>query len=90
MDIYREIYESKLASGVTFSGGEPFLQEEALLALVKVCKAKGRNIVIYTFQQAFYIAFMRPKDNGEHNKGKRYPAAAVKEIIVKRQCRIKG
>ena len=52
LDIYREIYGSKLAGGVTFSGGEPFLQEEALLALVKVCKAKGRNIVIYTGHEA--------------------------------------
>lgn len=46
--VYEEIYQSKLASGVTFSGGEPFLQEEALLALVKICKAKGRHIIIYT------------------------------------------
>ena len=28
------------------------MQEEALLALVKVCKAKGRNIVIYTGHEA--------------------------------------
>lgn len=47
-DVYAEIYQSKLAGGVTFSGGEPFLQEKALLALAKVCKAKGRHIVIYT------------------------------------------
>lgn len=46
--VYEEIYESKLAGGVTFSGGEPFLQEEALFALAKVCKAKGRHIIIYT------------------------------------------
>lgn len=48
LDVYAEIYGSKLASGVTFSGGEPFLQERALLALAKVCKAKGRHITIYT------------------------------------------
>lgn len=48
LSVYEEIFQSKLASGVTFSGGEPFLQEEALLALVKVCKAKGRHIIIYT------------------------------------------
>lgn len=47
-DVYAEIYGSKLAKGVTFSGGEPFLQEEALLALAKVCKAKGRHITVYT------------------------------------------
>ena len=48
LSVYKEIYQSKLASGVTFSGGEPFLQEEALLTLVKICKAKGRHIIIYT------------------------------------------
>lgn len=46
--VYEEIYQSKLAGGVTFSGGEPFLQEEALLVLAKICKAKGRHIAIYT------------------------------------------
>ncbi len=46
--VYKEIYQSKLAKGVTFSGGEPFLQEQALFVLVKICKAKGRHIVIYT------------------------------------------
>ncbi len=48
LEVYQEIYESKLASGVTFSGGEPFLQEQALCVLAKVCKAKGRHITIYT------------------------------------------
>lgn len=48
LDVYEEIYASKLAGGVTFSGGEPFLQEEALLALAAVCKAKGRHIAVYT------------------------------------------
>lgn len=47
-DVYHEIYGSKLANGVTFSGGEPFLQEEALLVLAKICKTKGRHITIYT------------------------------------------
>lgn len=46
--VYHEIYQSKLANGVTFSGGEPFLQEEALLVLTKICKLKGRHIIIYT------------------------------------------
>ena len=48
LEIYQEIYESKLASGVTFSGGEPFLQEQALYILAKICKNKGRHITIYT------------------------------------------
>lgn len=50
--VYNEIYQSKLANGVTFSGGEPFLQEQALFVLAKICKAKGRHIIIYTGHEA--------------------------------------
>ncbi len=48
LDVYKEIYESKLAKGVTFSGGEPFLQEEALRNITKVLHEAGRHITIYT------------------------------------------
>ncbi len=48
LDVYKEIYNSKLAKGVTFSGGEPFLQEEALRNLSKVCKSVGRDVTVYT------------------------------------------
>lgn len=34
--------------GVTFSGGEPFLQARALAGLAAALKAKGLNIMIYT------------------------------------------
>ena len=36
---------------VTLSGGEPLAQREGLLALVKVLKAKGFNIALYTWRQ---------------------------------------
>ncbi len=48
LEVYEEIFSSKLAKGVTFSGGEPFLQEEALRNLAKVCTNVGRDVTIYT------------------------------------------
>lgn len=37
-----------LISGVTFSGGEPFQQSEALAHLAKECKRRGFHIMVYT------------------------------------------
>ncbi len=48
LEVYSEIFHSKLAKGVTFSGGEPFLQEEALRNLASVCTHVGRDVTIYT------------------------------------------
>lgn len=42
------ILENPLLDGVTFSGGEPFLQAEALAALGTMLKEHGLNIVTYT------------------------------------------
>jgi anaerobic ribonucleoside-triphosphate reductase activating protein len=42
------ILENPLLDGVTFSGGEPFLQAEALAALGKALKKHGLDIVTYT------------------------------------------
>lgn len=37
-----------LLQGLTFSGGEPFCQAEALAELAKKCHANGLNIMCYT------------------------------------------
>ena len=42
------VYDSWLASGVTFSGGEPLLQHEELTPLAKELKVHGYNIWCYT------------------------------------------
>ena len=47
-EIVRQIDADPLISGVTFSGGEPFLQAEALVPLAEAVKAQGRNLMIYT------------------------------------------
>ena len=43
-----EIRRNPLLSGVTFSGGEPFCQPEALAELGKKIKEMGLNLVCYT------------------------------------------
>lgn len=46
--ILEQISGNPLISGVTFSGGEPFVQAEALVPLAKAIKAQGKNLMIYT------------------------------------------
>lgn len=46
--------EDPLLSGITFSGGEPFLQPEPLAVLAEAVHARGKEVMIYsgfTFEQ---------------------------------------
>ena len=43
-----DLDKNPLLSGVTFSGGEPFMQPEALIELAKIAKSKGLNVLSYT------------------------------------------
>ena len=43
-----EVERNPLIKGITFSGGEPFLQPQALLHMVDYFNAKGYHIVVYT------------------------------------------
>ena len=47
-DLYREIRQNPLLSGVTFSGGEPFLQPKPLAQLAKQLRNCGLDITTYT------------------------------------------
>lgn len=47
-DLKTQIENSNLQSGITLSGGEPFLQSSALLDIVATAKIKGLNIWAYT------------------------------------------
>ncbi len=53
-EVFREIkkdsifYKSTAGGGVTFSGGEPFLQSEFLLELCKLCKQEGISTAVET------------------------------------------
>ena len=59
----KEIEELELQDGVTFSGGDPMFQPEALLYLLKVVKENGMNTWVYsgyTFDKLLEIAIEKP------------------------------
>ncbi len=77
-EIMAMVNSAKLIRGVTFSGGEPFLQAEALAYLADKIKAKGLNIVTYSgyvFEQLLTMAVGRP---------------AVKELLHKTDILVDG
>lgn len=62
-DILTEVKKNPLLDGLTFSGGEPFLQSEALSFLGKAAKADGLNIITYsgyTFEQLVELSKKKP------------------------------
>ena len=46
--ILDEIFNNPILSGVTFSGGEPFCQAEALVPIAEILKERGKHLMIYT------------------------------------------
>jgi len=58
------LIENPLLSGITLSGGEPFLQAENLVQLVERAKTLGKNVVIYTgytFEQLLVMGKSKPE-----------------------------
>ncbi len=47
-DLKSKISNLELQDGITFSGGDPFFQPQALLELARHCKSKGLNVWAYT------------------------------------------
>lgn len=47
-ELIEEIMKNPILSGVTFSGGEPFCQAEALVFLAEKIKENGKHLMIYT------------------------------------------
>lgn len=47
-NILKAIKENPMLQGVTFSGGEPFMQCKSLAELAKECHKLGLNIIVYT------------------------------------------
>ncbi len=61
--ILKEIDKNPLLSGVTFTGGEPFCQPEALTALAREIKKRNLDIVAfsgYTYEQLMELSKERP------------------------------
>ena len=46
--IFAEFQKNPLLQGITLSGGDPILQAEELVELVKKVKEAGKNVVVYT------------------------------------------
>ncbi len=62
--ILQEIDKNPLLSGVTFSGGEPFCQAEALAKLGKAIKERGLNLICYsgyTFEELLKLGESKPE-----------------------------
>lgn len=63
-DVKEEITAARGITGVTFSGGEPFLQTEALAELVKFTKTLDLHVVIYsgyTYEELLASVAKEPK-----------------------------
>ncbi len=59
LSLLSEIDKNPLLSGVTFSGGEPFVQPEALLPLAQKIKERGLHLLIfsgYTYEQLMELS----------------------------------
>lgn len=62
-EIINIVDQAKLIRGVTFSGGEPFLQVEPFSILAKTIRARGYTIVTYTgfvFEELVALSLRRP------------------------------
>ena len=55
-EIWQQIQQNPLLSGVTFSGGEPMAQAAALLPLAQLIKQAGLELAIYTGYGPFILA----------------------------------
>lgn len=63
LSLLPEILENPLLSGVTFSGGEPFAQAEALLPLARAVKRQGLHLLCYsgyTYEQLRELRQQQP------------------------------
>ena len=56
LDIFEEMTQNPLLSGITFSGGEPFDQAKSLCHLAEMVKTISKNVVIYS---GYTMEFLR-------------------------------
>lgn len=62
-ELFTQFASNPLLAGVTFSGGEPFLQPEPLAALAEQVHALGKTVVVYTgytLETLYTLAQERP------------------------------
>lgn len=59
--IVNDILENPILSGVTFSGGEPFCQADALVPIAEAIKETGKHLMIYTGYLLEHLQQMQDK-----------------------------
>jgi anaerobic ribonucleoside-triphosphate reductase activating protein len=72
--LYEKITSNPLCAGVTFSGGEPLLQAEALLLLARLIKGGGLPLAIYSGDTIEEII--------ERGSGAQFELLAVADVLV--------
>jgi anaerobic ribonucleoside-triphosphate reductase activating protein len=77
-EIFAQIKATKLIRGVTFSGGEPFMQAGALALLADRIRAEGLDIVTYTGFSFEQLAAMTPRNK------------AVRQLLVQSDILVDG
>ena len=63
-EIFADIVRNPILSGVTFSGGEPFAQAEALIPLARLVKERGLHLCAYsgyTLEQLLSMSREQPE-----------------------------
>ncbi len=63
-EIFREFKSDPLLSGITFSGGEPFIQPVPLTELAKMVKSINKSVISYTgftFEELIHISESKPE-----------------------------
>ena len=63
-NIVNSIDSNPLLKGITFSGGEPFMQAKAISSLIDEVKNKKLDIITYTGFKYEYLVENASKDNG--------------------------
>jgi anaerobic ribonucleoside-triphosphate reductase activating protein len=63
-ELFSMITENPLLDGVTFSGGEPFLQPKPFLELAKMARASGMDVTVYT-GYTYEELLIEAKENGD-------------------------
>ncbi|MHB8171847.1 MAG: anaerobic ribonucleoside-triphosphate reductase activating protein [Thermincolia bacterium] len=76
--VLEELGQMKLIKGVTFSGGEPFIQASAVAYLARRIKAQGKDIVTFTG-----YTFEELMDKSHHDEG-------LKELLTLTDLLIDG
>ena len=80
-EILEEIFSNPILSGVTFSGGEPFCQPEALLPIAVAIKEKKIHLMIFTG----YLLEKLQKMENEIANSRKYYNGVVKSYNIKCQ-----